>query len=215
VGLVLLLQPLGCSSDGAGPGDANGQSHNEHSSGCLDTRTAVAPEQETALGFAASHVLGFVEGRHVAVLTWPDSSTTTVTFTVESAEAYFVESVSDPGFQLDIYIECSNHLQIDTAATFVTADGRIDHHWSDLVFRADDASLVLAATNLELDSLGGNYAPEVSDNQCPLMLQFNMTLEPAGFSGSLLDTVAASPCDSVGNETGVSPRQAGAWEPTE
>jgi hypothetical protein len=220
--LSLLLLTMGCSSDSedvggaggsAGADDGNSPSSSESSTGCLDTRTPLSSDEATSLGFTAGNVLQLVEGSHEAILTWPDASTTEVTFTVDSALPYFVESVPDPDFELDIGIGCANHLQVDTSAAFVTADGRLDQRWSQLVFRADSASLASAVDSVETEDLGGNYAPEIGDNQCLMMLQFNMTLEPAGFSGNLLDTIALASCDSIGDFTGLTERSAGSWEP--
>jgi hypothetical protein len=180
---------------------------------CLESRTAVASDEQTSLAFSVGDVIAFVVGDHAALLSWPDASTTQVDFTVRAVETYFTESESNPDYTDEASPECSDHLEVDVSATFTTDDGRLNQTWPALTFRAYDGQSATATDNVDVDALGGTYAPGLSGDQCLLSLQFNLALAPAGFSGELLDSIALAPCDAIEDYTGITDRLAGVWEP--
>lgn len=127
---------------------------------CEDTRTAIAPDEATALGITANDVLAGLPAEETTTFRYVDGASTdlTIAFTPD-AQAYFVDSVAvypeTDGPVPAIAVVCDDRIEFDGTLAFATADGAF----------AESLAVTLAATadaanireELDLDALTGTF----------------------------------------------------------
>lgn len=179
---------------------------------CIDTRTEVSFSEQTALGLTAGHLLALGAGKHVKQLTWADSSTSSVTLTVDgtAASGWFVKSEHNPATGIVPEVECRDSIEVVVAATLATLDGKLDEKWTGLVLAFQPTEQFVpdggwkegwldGSAELEEGSAGGTYKPVVPAGSCLLDTFVAVHLKPGLvgqplFTGAVQKTVAAAPC---------------------
>ncbi len=167
---------------------------------CVDTPTAVAPDDISPGGFSATDVLAVTTGPREETLTWHDQTTTPLTLEVVSdgAGSQWIDSVADyTGVSIDIGIECPSRLEIPATLDFATADGAFAEHFDvTLVARTVDAAEL--HVNLMDSALSGSFDPTdwPTDDYDSMEMGLNAAFDASGDSGTIAgSTLQDEGCD--------------------
>lgn len=130
---------------------------------CDATRTDLALDETSALGFSAAEVLLWLEAAHTATLVLDGESVgSELTVTVTSAgTANFVdqEEAADDGSGAEtpaIAAVCDDYLELDVGIDFATADGAFAEHW-DVVLPVEQVAAAQVSIPLEVGAFVGSY----------------------------------------------------------
>jgi hypothetical protein len=212
-----------------GTGGSGGTSAPTDDARCIEQLTPLEGSDSTAFGFTTGDVWSLIDGKHVATqfLIGPlddrlEGGTSPVEFYMVEAELFHVDSERNPDFNLDIPVECNDHVRARGIARFVSADGSFDETFPD--FELDVGSTLTdgpgdvvarmtagGVINLAKDALRGNYQPALGADQCFLAMQFNVTLTRTQFTGSFIRSVLNAPCGNDEPDAAVHAGDAGTW----
>ncbi len=159
--MLTLALAVGCNLEDPNPDDG-GQFGEEVTSSCqVVSRTPLALDEVSALGFAAQDVLALAEGTHTATLTWArDGAATGVTVTValdgeaELLDREVVKTGTGSGEEPAITMWCPDMVEIGVAFTVTTDDGQLAESWSGGLTSEDGAS---ASARRSLDAVQGTF----------------------------------------------------------
>ncbi len=148
----LLLLAVACG------GDRDSSTHGEMPY-CDDTRTELALDAVTPLGFSGADLVAGIPATETATLTWADDATTALTLTFApgdrathvDSEAVYPEGGEGPA----IGIECPDRVEVGGGFTFTTADGAFAESWEVAVRGTEPAPLL--RVELDLDGLSGTF----------------------------------------------------------
>ena len=190
-----LISCVACStttSNGGGGGDhmGGGQTGSE-SYGCQpETRTPLARDADSTLGFSADDFLVFTEGEHVRELTWKDGTKTQLTLTVTYAggDIEFLDNEwKDDGSGQEVAtIGCVDTVAVEVEVQAKTADGALDESWPATITasQATASNLYLAPKPDEFTGTidVASFAPEGSDG---VQVSFEATFAADSVEGKL------------------------------
>lgn len=184
--------------------DADGASQ-----GCLEVAEPVDVAKAAAMGVDLAALKAAVEAEYYVPLTWSESGDTGYFgFRTESASYALVRSTNDPDFQLNIAIQCADHVRVDARVALGTGDGQLNELVPALRLRASD-QYAYGTVSFEAVALAGTYGPELGANQCFVGTQIDLSLSADGLQGSITDAVASTSCDDLDNPlAGVGAREA-------
>ncbi len=130
---------------------------------CEETRTAVALDEQTALGFSAQEVIDALVFAHETDLDYADGTIAALTLDLihDGGEARYVDSVAvypEGDEEMDLgAILCEAYVEIDVTVDFVTDDGVFDESWElPLQATAADAAS-FGLSDLTPDDFTGSY----------------------------------------------------------
>jgi hypothetical protein len=162
---------------------------------CEETPTALALEEQTALGFSAGELLAMAEGLTETELLWAVDGTSALSIEVshQGGEARYITSVAvypdDGGATPAIGVVCEDRVEIDVSVTFQTDEGTFNEAW-DGTLRSSSGEADLTASlyhELDLDAMGGSFAVD--------------GWAPEGYADSAVAWIDAS-FDADGNPSG-------------
>ncbi len=126
---------------------------------CEDTRTPIAFDEATPLGFTADEVLALVPMDESSVLLYSDGTSTDLQLGFAPAEgAYFVDSEAvypEGGEQMDIAVICEDRVEIEGMFAFATADGAFAESFASVL--SATAERVSIRQEIDLDNLNGTF----------------------------------------------------------
>lgn len=139
----------GHKGDDTGGGDVSGTPY------CEETRTSLAMDEASPLGFSAMDVITGIGEDVPAELTWAkDGGTTGLLIEVHVEGVEFVDQevvVPDSGAVADIYVECPDYLAMQTGLQLETEDGLLEDAVS-TELRATEAVAAEFSERLPLDA---------------------------------------------------------------
>jgi hypothetical protein len=212
----------GKSGSGASGGTGGTPEPIDNTGPCIEQLTPLVGSDPTQFGFTTEDVWSLIDGKHVASQYLIEGGTSPVEFYMVEAELFHVDSEPNPDFNLDIFVQCDDHIRARGTARFVSADGSFDETFPDFELNVgvpltdgpgDPASRLAAGGVITLESsqLRGDYQPALSADQCFLAMQFNVNLSRTEFTGSFIETILNAPCGNDDPNTAVLGRDAGAW----
>jgi hypothetical protein len=156
---------------------------------CVDTATAVAADELTPGGFAATDVLALTAGARDELLTWHDQTTTPLVLEVVSdgAGSQWIDSVADyTGVTIDIGIECPSRLEVPATFDFATEDGSFTEHF-DVTLVATTVDAAELHVDLMKTTLSGSFDPTdwPTDDYDSMEMSLNANFDAAGDSGTI------------------------------
>ncbi|MFN7146543.1 MAG: hypothetical protein ACK4YP_22400 [Myxococcota bacterium] len=126
---------------------------------CEDTRTAIAFDEVTPLGFSANDKLAGVPLEEATRLLYADGVATDLTVGFAPAEgAYFVDSEAvypEGGVTTDIAVMCEDRIEVEGMFVFATADGAFSESFASTL--SASAESVSVHQELDLDGLNGSF----------------------------------------------------------
>lgn len=126
---------------------------------CEDTRTGIASDELTPLGFSVDDVLAGVPLEEATRLVYADGTSTDLTVGfARAAGAYFVDSEAvypEGGVTTDIAVICEDRIEVEGMFPFATADGAFSESFASTLFAT--AESVSIHEVLELDNLNGSF----------------------------------------------------------
>lgn len=167
-----------------------GQTGSE-SYGCLpETRTPLARDADSTLGFSADDFLVFTEGAHESELTWKDGTKTQLTLTVTYVGgdiAFLDNEWKDDGSGREIAtIGCVDTVSVEVEVQAKTADGALDETWTTTITAAQATSSNLSVSPKPDEFVGtidvASFAPENSDG---VQVSFEATFGEQSVEGKL------------------------------
>jgi hypothetical protein len=137
---------------------------------CEQTRTEVAADEYTPLGFRLSDVRAWLDGTHTDALSLHGETTSTpLTITVTSAEVgTFLDHTpaDDEGDGGEPVGGCNDFLELSATVAFTTADGAFAETWS-VTLHVDQPAAADVTFTLPVDGFDGTYAiPEAEWTDC-------------------------------------------------
>lgn len=126
---------------------------------CEDTRTPIAFDEVTSLGFSANDKLAGVPLEEATRLLYADGVATDLTVGFAPAEgAYFVDSEAvypEGGMTTDIGVICEDRIEVEGMLAFATADGAFSESFASTLSASADS--VSVHQELDLDGLNGSF----------------------------------------------------------
>ncbi|MDP2306537.1 MAG: hypothetical protein Q8P18_10990 [Pseudomonadota bacterium] len=128
---------------------------------CRSTRTEIALDEVTPLGFSAADVLAHLAPQEDAALRWADGTVTDLSLDfAPGTTARFVDGTVEPptsGAPMpEIAIVCDDYIEVDVAIGFATADGEFAEQLKSRI-RAITADTGVIDAALALDALVGTF----------------------------------------------------------
>lgn len=155
--MILILSLLACDLGNKTEGD---------SPHCEDTRSTLAPEEVSALGFSANELLPLAEGEFSETLIYKDQSSTALllSFTPDLSAVSFVDSEavypeSSSGVTVDIGVICEDRLEVGGTLSFSTEDGLFADVFSGVLSAMEVTTASLSVDLMEQAS-AGTFDPE-------------------------------------------------------
>lgn len=136
--------------------------------GCDETRTPLALDEVSALGFSAADLLGRLPASETVTLTYSDTTITELALTyAPAAAASFVDLEPKPpsgGVQTLAYIVCEDFVEVEVDLTLVTADGVFDESLAGPL-RATAVESASLRAELPLDGTNGTFSINTFTNE--------------------------------------------------
>lgn len=130
---------------------------------CQETRTAVAVDEQTALGFAAQEVIDTLVFTHEADLDYGDGTFAALTLDLlfDNGEVNFVDSVAvypeGDGAEAAGAILCESFVEIEITVDFSTDDGIFDESWQLPLQATTSDAASFRLDDLTPDDFAGSY----------------------------------------------------------
>lgn len=143
------------------PRPDDGGQFGEEGAACVAVeRTALALDEESALGFAPQALLDAAAGEHAATLTWASGGSTPVAIGVEHAggavELVDYEYLTADGEPSAMEMGCADLVEIEVDVTFATEDGAFAEAWAGRITSALEGEAGFAH---DLDAVAGTFDP--------------------------------------------------------
>jgi len=190
---ALTLGTVGCDDDE--PNDGNKSLDGDGDDPCVDTKTAVAIDEVTALGFSAQDILALVAGDEEQDLTWlgdglagPEAGATTINFTFDTSNpgpVMFVDSEPNPDSEIEIDADCSDRLEVSLSLTVSTADGMLDET-VETTLSAQDASGASWRGRIAAKDLSGDFPADADPDFDLVAVEVAGTHSATDMSGEVM-----------------------------
>jgi hypothetical protein len=210
--MILILSLFACGLDNKTEGDA------PH---CEDTRSALAPEEVSALGFSANELLPLAAGEFSETLIYKDESSTALllSFTPDLSAVAYVDSEAvypdtEGANTADIGVICEDRLEVGGTLSFATEDGLFADVFSGVLSAMEVATASLTVDLMEQASAGTfepeSYPTDVYDSMSMgLVATWNAQGSSGVISGSTLHDEG---CDGDICSASSEQLEVGSWE---
>lgn len=188
---------------------------------CEDTRTVLAPEEVSALGFSANDLLPLTEGDFSETLIYKDQSSTALllSFTPDLSAVAFVDSEAvypdtEGANTAVIGVICDDRLEVGGTLAFSTADGLFADVFTGVLSAMEAATASMSIDLMEQDSAGTfepeSYPTDVYDSMnMSLVATWNAGGSNGAISGSTLHDEG---CDGDVCSASSEGLEVGSWE---